>query len=145
VLVGCERGECCVVERTKNGYSSQLEDTAAANDWLRGAPEWEARINIAHLWTRTYEKAAELHSARHTALVSWDGPFSDGEFAWVKPPVLRPSTRVAVEMCAANGTLHAMSYERQHGSHLPIPTTKIAMAAPSQFRHTGSGERLQRE
>ena len=129
VLAGCEPGECCVIERTEDGYRSRIQDTAAANNWLQGAPEWEARVNTAHIWTRTYEEAAERNAARRAALASWDGSFSDGDFAWVKPPVLNPLTRVAVEMCAANCTLHAMGYELQQNDELPRPATKVAIAA----------------
>src|SRR5262249_33624151 len=33
-LIGCERGERCVIERTEEGFTSRVEDTSAANDWL---------------------------------------------------------------------------------------------------------------
>ena len=34
-LVGCERGERCVIERTEEGFSTRTDNTSAANDWLR--------------------------------------------------------------------------------------------------------------
>jgi hypothetical protein len=128
-LVGCERGERCVIERTEEGFASRAEDTAAANDWLRPIDRWEARINSAVLLTRTYDEAAARSRARREALASWPQPISRAGFSWVTPPVLNPMTRIAVEMCAANGTLRAAGYEREPGSELPRPVTQVCELA----------------
>jgi len=56
-LVGCERGECCVIERTEEGFASRAEDTSAANDWLRSTAPWEARVCAALLLTSSPEEA----------------------------------------------------------------------------------------
>src|SRR5882672_6073938 len=104
-LIGCERGERCVIERTEEGFASRAEDTAAANDWLRSTEPWEARMNSAVLLTRSYEEAAARSRARCEAIASWPQPISRAGFAWVTPPVLNPMTRIAVEMCPAAGTL----------------------------------------
>jgi hypothetical protein len=136
-LIGCERGERCVIERTEEGFASRDEDTAAANDWLRSSEPWEARVNTRHLLTRTYEEAAERSRARRTALAAWARPFALADFAWVTPPVLNTFTRIAVAMCPANGTLRAIGYELDPGSDLPRPVTRIAefqaAAAPADL------------
>ena len=44
-LIGCERGERCVIERTEDVFASRTRDTAAANDWLQSGGPWEARVD----------------------------------------------------------------------------------------------------
>ena len=124
-LVGCKRGERCVIERTENGFSSRTEDTSAANDWLRSMPGWEARIPTEVLLTRDYEEAAARSRARQEMLSAWSGPFAASRFEWVKPPVLNSMTRLAVEMCAANGKLRVVGYEPEQGLELPRPVTQV--------------------
>jgi hypothetical protein len=124
-LIGCKRGERCVIERTEEGFASRSDDTAAANDWLRGREPWEARVNTEHLLTRTYEEAAARSRARRESLAAWPQPFSQGSFGWVTPPVLNTFTRLAVAICPADGTLRAIGYELEQGSELPRPVTKI--------------------
>jgi hypothetical protein len=132
-LVGCARGERCVIERTEEGFASRAEDTAAANDWLRSTEPWEARMNSAVLLTRSYEEAAARSRARREAIASWPQPISRAGFAWVTPPVLNPMTRLAVEMCPADGTLRAVGYERSPGSELPLPATQVRDLAVSSL------------
>ena len=105
-LVGCERGERCVIERTEEGFQTRSEDTAAANDWLRRTPAWEARVCAALLLTISPEEAATNSRTRREALAAWPRPFAcEGGFDWVMPPVLNPFTRLAVEMSPATGRL----------------------------------------
>ena len=124
-LAGCLPGERCVIERTEQGFFSRFEDTAAANDWLRGSRSWEARIGGALLLTSSYEQAAANSQARREALSSWRRSCSRSDFAWVKSPVLNPFTRIAVEMCAASGSLCVLGYEQERGSELPVPVTQL--------------------
>jgi hypothetical protein len=124
-LVGCQRGERCVIERTEEAFASRAEDTSAANDWLRSIEPWEARINSKVLLTRTYEEARARSRARREALAAWAQPFARGGFAWVRPPVLNPMTRIAVEMCPAQGRLRALGFEPVPGSELPHPATQV--------------------
>jgi hypothetical protein len=124
-LVGCKRGERCVIERTETGFSSRGDDTSAANDWLRRMPGWEARVPSAALLTRLYEEAAERSRARQEALSAWPGLFKASRFEWVKPPVLNTMTRLAVEMCPANGTLRLVGYEPEPGLELPVQATRV--------------------
>jgi hypothetical protein len=121
-LVGCARGEQCVIERTHEGFASRNHNTGAANDWLQRQPFWEARVGPEALLTRTFDEAAENSRTRRTYLEAWPGAFT-GAFEWVSPPVLNSQTRLAVEMCPATGVLRATGYEQTEGQELPGPVT----------------------
>jgi hypothetical protein len=124
-LIGCERGERCVIERTEEGFASRTEDTSTANDWLRSTTPWEARVCATLLLKSSPEEATAHSRARREALLSWPQPFARSDFAWVTPPVLNPFTRIAVEMCAASGTLRAVGYEPEPGGTLPRRATQV--------------------
>src|SRR5215831_2161510 len=124
-LIGCARGERCVIERTEEGFASRTEDTSTANDWLRSTTPWEARVCATLLLKSSPEEATAHSRARREALSSWPQPFARSDFAWVTPPVLNPFTRIAVEMCAASGTLRAVGYEPEPGSTLPQRATQV--------------------
>jgi hypothetical protein len=119
-LVGCRRGERCVIERTEDGCTSRTHDTIAANDWFRSGPPWEARVAVEVLFARTSDEAAENSRTRCSQLAAWTGPFVGG-FEWVSSPILNSQTRVAVEMCPAAGVLRAIGYELADGRELPEP------------------------
>ncbi len=140
MLVGCERGERCVIERTETEFSTHCEDTAAANDWLNSTGRWEARVSTRHLLTRSFEEAAERSRVRREALWSWPRPFSRESFCWVTPPVLNPFTRIAVEMCPGEGMLRILGYELGRDAELPEPVTHIReVAAAGPGMAAGSG------
>ncbi len=122
-LVGCARGERCVIERTERGGRTREFETSAANDWLAGDSAWEARIGGGKLLSSTYEDAAANSRARREALVGWPGRFADSNFDWVAPPVLNEFTRIAVEMCPATGLLRVLGYEVANQGDLPAPAT----------------------
>ncbi len=135
LLIGCERGERCVIERTEESCNSRSAETSAANDWLCRAEPWEARISTRMLLKASYDEAAAKSRARRETLDSWPQPFSQGGFAWVTPPVLNSMTRLAVEMCAADGTLRAVGYEPEQGGELPQPVTQLRkVSAPVPAR-----------
>jgi len=133
-LVGCERGERCVIERTEAGFASRDQDTSAANDWLRAAEPWEARVSAARLLTSSYEEAAAHSRARREALAAWPAPFARAGFGWVVPPVLNPFTRIAVEMCPGKAVLRAAGYEIGEGSELPQAATQLCELAPETMQ-----------
>ena len=140
-LVGCDRGERCVIERTHEGFASRDHNTGAANDWLRSQPLWEARVGPEALFTRTFDAAAENSRTRRTFLEAWPGAFG-GEFGWVSPPVLNSQTRLAVEMCPATGVLRAAGYEQTEGQELPDPVTLTCeMATTGSRAQKLSGEK----
>jgi hypothetical protein len=132
-LIGCERGERCVIERTEEGFASRVEDTSTANDWLESKTPWEARVCATRLLKSSPEEATAYSCARREALASWPQPFGECDFAWVRPPVLNPFTRMAVEMCAASGTLRAVGYELEPGGALPQRATQICELSASRL------------
>jgi hypothetical protein len=119
-LVGCVAGQRCVIERTEDTHLTRTEDTSAANDWLVARPSWEARVGGNQLFTAT--PVAGNSVVRRAALAGWTAPFGNG-FDWVTPPVLNPFTRLAVEMCAAQGILRVVGYETVAGAELPQAVT----------------------
>lgn len=123
ILIGCQDGERCVIERTQDGFASRDFDTGAANDWLQSTPAWEARVGPEVLFTRTFDEAAENSRTRRGQIEAWPGPFV-GEFDWVLPPVLNSQTRLAVEICCATGVLRTIGYEQVEGQELPEPVTR---------------------
>jgi len=61
-LIGCARGERCVIERTENGFETREGETSAANDndWGPSRPRREARIAAASVLTCSPEEAAAM-------------------------------------------------------------------------------------
>lgn len=131
MLAGCEPGERCVIERTEDGFTTRTENTAAANDWWESTWPWEARVSSAVMLTRTYDEAAANSRLRRETLAAWGAPLSRTGFAWVTPPVLNAMTRIAVEMCAADGILRVAGYETATGSELPHQVTRLREIAPA--------------
>ncbi len=124
-LAGCRAGERCVIERTENGFATRTERTSAANDWWQSTWPWEARVSTAVMLTRTYDEAAANSRLRREMLAAWTTPLARDGFDWVTPPVLNPMTRIAVEMCAANGTLRVAGYEQEGDSEFPQQVTRL--------------------
>ena len=120
-LVGTNRGERCVIERTEIGFSSRDDNTAAANDWIHSALPWEARVPSDLGLTRTSEEARANSRTRREQVANWSGRF--GNFGWVTEPVLNRFTRIAVELCPARGVLRLVGYEKVEGNALPVPVT----------------------
>ena len=112
-LVGCHKGERCVIERTEDDFETRTDDHGAANDWLESQPAMGG--------PHQREPGAELHlragrgkkprAARGAGAVAAARSRRDS-FGWVAPPVLNPYTRIAVEMCPARGVLRAVGYEQ---------------------------------
>jgi hypothetical protein len=124
-LAGCEPGERCVIERTEDGFATRTDNTSAANDWWQSTWPWEARVSSAVILTRTYDEAAANSRLRRETLAAWRSSLALAGFAWVTPPVLNPFTRMAVEMCPANGTLRVAGYEMETTSALPRQVTQL--------------------
>jgi hypothetical protein len=122
-LAGCRKGERCVIERTETDFMTHTDNCSAANDWLKGRPHWEGRVNADRVLSSTYEEAAQNSRNRRESLAAWSGSIAKGGFGWVAPPVLNRYTRLAVEMCAAKGMLRVVGYEMTPGSNLPSPAT----------------------
>jgi hypothetical protein len=123
-LVGCEPGERCVIERTEDSYATRHDETCAANDWIKPVEPWEARVGGDQLFNCSFSEAGGNSKVRREALAAWSGGFAGGEpFAWVTPPVLNKFTRIATEMCPAQGILRVIGYEKPDDAELPLPAT----------------------
>jgi hypothetical protein len=122
-LAGCRSGERCVIERTEDSYQTRFTDTSAANDWLTPREPWEARVAGDLLLSCSFGEAGGNSKTRREALDGWEWCASDRPFAWVTPPVLNKFTRLATEMCPAQGVLRVIGYETSAGLDLPQPVT----------------------
>jgi len=122
-LVGCLNGQRCVIERTEEGFATRTQAVGAANDWLVPRQPWEARVGGSQALTSTSAEAAENSRRRREALAQWQGSFASDGLSWVVPPVLNRFTRLAVEMCPADGTLRALGYELEPGAERAQPVT----------------------
>jgi hypothetical protein len=111
-LAGTRTGERCVIERTEQGYVTYATETCAANDWREPIEGWEGRVGADVVMTCRSDEAAAASCRRREALAGWTGSFNRDSLTWVAPPVLNRFTRLAVEMCPADGTLRVAGYER---------------------------------
>jgi hypothetical protein len=122
-LAGARPGECCVIERTEHAHLTRFENTSAANDWLMHRDFWEARVGGDQLFTASPTEVGGNSKIRREALAAWGAPVDTAHFEWVIPPVLNKFTRIAVEMCAAQGVLRVTGYETVPGFELPQAVT----------------------
>lgn len=124
-LAGCKPGECCVIERKVDSYVTRESETVVANDWHMSVEPWEGRIASHLLLSCTYPEAGENSRKRAATLAGFDGRLREGRFSWVVEPVLNRCTRLAVEMCPADGILRVAGYDAVPGFDLPQRVTQI--------------------
>jgi hypothetical protein len=130
-LAGTRPGDGCVIERTEEGFTTRAHATSAANDWLQSSAGWEGRVGADVVMTCSPGEAAAASVRRREALASWNGSFGRDSFAWVTEPVLNRFTRLAVEMCAADGVLRVAGYERDVDAPTARRATQVtAIGAP---------------
>jgi len=94
-LAGSRAGQGCVIERTSHDAVVHEAPAAIANHWLSPGRTGHARTG---------------HSRERFAMISaeMEGP---GAFAWLRPPVLNPDTRVAAELNPATGMALVQGWE----------------------------------
>jgi hypothetical protein len=110
-LTGAAPGEMAVVERTEREARVLRGPGIVANDWQERRAGWKGRMGYAN------------NQARCSAIRAVEPGGS--AFRWIAPPVLNPTTRLAVEMSAAGpGELVARGYETSCWRLLPTPATK---------------------
>jgi hypothetical protein len=122
-LVGCDRHERCVIERTETEFLTRKDETSAANDWLPTRPDWEGRIGMRRFLVSSFADATGVSRARREGLAGWGGAFSNNRFDWLQVPVLNPYTRLAAAMSPADGILRAVGYDNV-GADLPEAVTQ---------------------
>ncbi|MEX0692980.1 MAG: hypothetical protein WD075_00920 [Rhodospirillales bacterium] len=97
-LSGTSPDQACLIEREENAASVHASPTACANHWMqRNVPGH----NRGH------------DSLGRRALMTETRDQADDGFAWVTPPILNETTRVAVVANALEGKLMVRGYERQ--------------------------------
>jgi hypothetical protein len=136
-LAGCQLGERCVIERTETAHLTRMEETSAANDWLIRRDRWEARVGGDQLFTAGPTEVGGNSKLRREAIAGWTAPFGNG-FEWVQVPVLNPFTRIAVEMCPADGVLRVAGYEKFPEHEMPVRVTQTREIANSEWRMANS-------
>ncbi len=109
-VTGARPGEMAVIERTEREARVLHGPVIVANDWQKRRRGWKGRMGYANNEGR--RNAMRSHAT--------DGP----AFHWTQPPVLNPTTRLAVEMSAVGaGVLIARGYETVCWRLLPTPAT----------------------
>ncbi len=96
LLSGPKPGQGCIVERLEDRAFLRLSPAAAANHWM-GAGQ--------NAWPRG---EASVHRSQ---LLATSQTGADSDFRWVVPPILNPTTRLAMMAEAATGRLLAQGYE----------------------------------
>ena len=104
-LCGPGPGETCVIERTETEAKVLAGPVAAANHW-QGLPRSIARSDRPR-GEDSLGRAAQMSAALPAI------PGAETDFAWLKPPILNPTTRVAMAAEPAAGHLAARGYEAE--------------------------------
>lgn len=97
ILVGLRPGEGCVIERRSDGAGLYPAPAAVANDWLSPGRRDRPRGDASGERRRCL--AERLDTARD-------------DLAWLAPPVLNPTTRLALLAQPAAGRLTVRGFER---------------------------------
>jgi len=97
ILAGTRPGEGCVIERRPDGAELHPAPAAVANDWLTPGRRDRPRGNVSA------ERRQNLSS--HLAA-------EHDDLAWLAPPVLNPTTRLALLARPAEGRLTVQGFER---------------------------------
>jgi hypothetical protein len=137
-LAGARPGEHCVIERTEEGFATRASATCAANDWHECRAGWEGRVGADVVMTCSREEAGAASRRRRDALAGWAGTFGGDSFGWVTPPVLNRFTRLAIEMCAAAGTLRVVGYECEPGAAESRRATQVTSVTAAVLAPTAA-------
>ena len=97
LICGPKAGEACVIERLEDSAHVIEGPAAAANHWQRVKQPGRAR-------------GAGSEGRRDQLACDQDAAGDD--FAWLRPPVLNPTTRLAMTAEPASGNLKAQGYEK---------------------------------
>ena len=104
-LAGLRPSETLVIERTETEARVHVGPNVAANHWE--AAGWRGRSR----GMQSAERAAMMHC------IMAEMPT---DFAWLKPPILNPTTRVVMVSDAAEGRLVAQGYEDMRPATEPL-------------------------
>lgn len=123
-LSGIEPDQCCVIERTEDEVCVHHGPGSVANHWLvLDVPGRRRGIDSAG-------RLDQMQALR---------PDCPNDFAWVRPPILNPTTRLSVIANAATGHLKVLGWEQDsHEQVVPATTVYdgVASRMPGRFRLT---------
>src|SRR5207237_1243751 len=102
VLVGIAPSEACVIERQENEAHVIDGKVIVGNDWQRPCAEWEPRTSGGPIESDSRDRCETLGRGLAFHLQPFD---------WLVPPVHASQTRIAVEMCAGDGSLRVVGFE----------------------------------
>jgi hypothetical protein len=97
-LAGVEKGEGCVIERLEHAAETHEAPVCAANHWQSAA--FSGSASRSNNESRLAAMAERFRTPK-------GGP----DFAWLTPPILNETTRLAVSANPAKGTLHVQGLE----------------------------------
>ena len=110
-LAGVTPEEIAVVERTERAARIVRGPVIVTNDWQTPRSGWRGRMGPEN----NADRRRSIEAAHP----------EDKRFSWVVPPVLNHTTRLVVEMSAAeSGMLVARGYETSCWRKLPTPATR---------------------
>lgn len=123
VLSGLAPTEGCVIERQERAVTIHDGPDAIANAWLtrdwRGRPRGRENAARRDLMRQALDESA--FAAAEIGGTETGAPA--GAFAWLRPPVLNPTSRLAMEANATTGRLAAVGIENEE------PATQILRLA----------------
>jgi hypothetical protein len=129
LLSGARPGEGCAIERLEEQAFVRDAPTVAANHWIE-APE-RARPRGQESETR--------HRLLGDAQSEASGDFARGDFAWLVPPILNPTTRLAMVAEPASGRLIAQGYEPGGPATAVLRLDSVSDTRRRPFRTQDSG------
>ena len=97
-LVGIKVGEGCVIERTENEAYVRESPASVTNHWVG------CRQPGRYRGFDSEGRYAQMEAIRNTAAAT-------SPFDWVTPPILNPTTRLAVVANPKNGSLVVQGWE----------------------------------
>lgn len=100
ILSGMRAEEGCVIERLEDQAFVREAPAAAANHWLQAGEPARPR--------------GQASAARHGLMHETQAAEGATDLAWLAPPILNPTTRLAMTAEAASGRLVAQGFE-PHG------------------------------
>jgi hypothetical protein len=114
-LTGAAAGEGCVIERLEAAAAVHEAPAGISNHWVGFA--LRGRIRGLDSLGRRQQMLRIVGAA-------------DGDFSWLRPPILNPTTRLAVVANAATGLLRVQGWEREGPAttvfNLPVPENVAA-------------------
>ena len=95
-VVGIQEGEFAVIERTENDRKTQKRQMAVTNHWLNS--DFSGRP----IGYKSEDRLVAVKSRLSKGVDGWD---------WLRPPVLNPTTRIAMDLNPKTARMRIIGYE----------------------------------